>query len=78
MKLRAYLDSLPHGGVAVFAKKLGFDSPAMLYQIAKGLRPCNPALAVKIEHESDFQVTRPELRPDDWRDIWPELAEKVA
>ena len=76
MNLRAYLDSLPHGGVADFAKKVD-SKPAMLYQVAQKIRPCNPALAVRIEHESCGKVTRPELREEDWRDIWPELAASV-
>ncbi len=34
-----------------------------------------PALCVSIERESKDLITRRDLRPDDWRDIWPELAE---
>jgi DNA-binding transcriptional regulator YdaS (Cro superfamily) len=32
------------------------------------------AYCVAIEAATDGQVTRRDLRPDDWHDIWPELA----
>lgn len=35
----------------------------------------NPKLCVSIERESDSEVTRKDLRPDDWHSYWPELAE---
>lgn len=31
----------------------------------------------RMEQVTHGAVTRQELRPDDWRTIWPELAEKV-
>lgn len=31
-------------------------------------------VCVSIERETHGQVTRKDLRPDDWQDIWPELA----
>ena len=34
--------------------------------------------AVLIERHTDGAVTRQELRPDDWRDIWPELGCKCV
>lgn len=33
------------------------------------------AYCVAIEGVTDGKVTRRDLRPDDWQDIWPELAE---
>jgi len=44
-----------------------------LTNVAYGYKPCSPELAVSIERESGGAVTRPELRPEDWRKIWPEL-----
>lgn len=35
-----------------------------------------PALCVSIERESKGLVTRRDLHPDDWRDIWPELVDQ--
>jgi DNA-binding transcriptional regulator YdaS (Cro superfamily) len=34
----------------------------------------SPALCVSIERSTGGAVTRRDLRPDDWQDIWPELA----
>lgn len=39
-------------------------------------RPVPVARCVKIEQATNGEVTRKDLRPDDWFDIWPELAEK--
>lgn len=49
------------------------ESPAFLSQIASGRRPCPASLAVDIERESEKEVRRWDLRPDDWHRIWPEL-----
>lgn len=40
---------------------------------AKG-RPVPPKQCVRIEALTKGSVTRRDLRPDDWWDIWPELA----
>ncbi len=37
-----------------------------------------PALCVSIEQESKGLVTRRDLHPDDWQDIWPELVDTSA
>lgn len=37
-----------------------------------------PEYCYAIERATNGQVTRRDLRPDDWQDIWPELAEKAA
>lgn len=34
----------------------------------------SPANCVAIERATNGLVTRRDLRPDDWQDIWPELA----
>lgn len=33
---------------------------------------------VSIEKATNGQVTRKDLRPDDWQQIWPELVEKAS
>lgn len=43
----------------------------------EGGRPVPPKQCVRIERITDGRVSRRDLRPDDWRDIWPELAEQV-
>lgn len=40
-----------------------------------GGRPVPPKQCVRIERLTAGRVTRRDLRPDDWREIWPELAE---
>lgn len=74
MKLRTYLDTLPRGGVSEFAARIGV-SPVYLSQIAaeQDGRVPSPALCVVIEREAQGVVTRKDLRPSDWRAIWPEL-----
>lgn len=36
-------------------------------------RPVPPKQCVRIEQLTQGQVTRRDLRPDDWQEIWPEL-----
>lgn len=74
MKLRIYLATLPRGGVATFAQRIGV-SAVYLSQLAAGQagRTPSPALCVVIERASEAAVRRQDLRPDDWTDIWPEL-----
>jgi DNA-binding transcriptional regulator YdaS (Cro superfamily) len=45
-----------------------------LYQVIRGLKTASPALARNL-HEIDSLATLQDLRPDDWQQIWPELAE---
>lgn len=58
------------GSQSALARMLGKTQP----HIQKWLRSPNP---VRPEHcraiEMAVGVTRPQLRPDDWADIWPEL-----
>jgi DNA-binding transcriptional regulator YdaS (Cro superfamily) len=71
--LREYLDGLPRGGMAIFAKEIGV-SPVYLSQLASGQdgREPSPELCVVIENKSECRVTRRTLRAD-WKKIWPEL-----
>lgn len=41
-------------------------------------RPVPPKQCVRIEQLTRGAVTRRELRPDDWREIWPELDAAIA
>lgn len=59
-----------------FARSIGVP-PAMLYQWLRGIRPVAAKHCMKIETQTGGQVTRRELRPDDWQSIWPELATKA-
>ncbi|MGO3892433.1 MAG: transcriptional regulator [Paenalcaligenes sp.] len=55
-----------------FAQKIGV-SQAMVYQILNGIRPVSEKVCVRIEGVSERAVTRQDLRPNDWHEIWPEL-----
>jgi DNA-binding transcriptional regulator YdaS (Cro superfamily) len=60
-----------------FAKSIDV-SPGMLSQWITGHRPIAPAKCVAIEQTTKGQVSRKDLRPDDWEAIWPELADRRA
>ena len=44
-----------------------------LRNVGYGYRACGERLASAIESKSAGKVTRKELRPSDWKQIWPEL-----
>ncbi|KVO88519.1 transcriptional regulator [Burkholderia ubonensis] len=72
-KLKAYLSSLPIPERDRFAARCG-TTLAFLRNVMYGQRTAGEKLCVSIERESAKTVTRRDLRPDDWQDIWPELA----
>lgn len=72
MKLIDYLHQFERPERVAFAARCN-TSLGHIQNIAYGYKPCAPELAVSIELESGRLVTRPELRPDDWPRIWPEL-----
>lgn len=72
MKLIDYLRPFDRAERSAFAERCG-TSLGHLTNIAYGYKPCSPELAVSIELESGRAVTRPEMRPEDWARIWPEL-----
>ncbi len=74
MDLKTFLTPLTPEDRETFAKSCG-SSRGHLQNVMYGQRPCAPELAVAIEQKSAGEVTRQELRPDDWQLIWPELAE---
>lgn len=49
-----------------------------LYQVLTRRRVPSAELCVVIERESARAITRKDLRPNDWQDIWPELVVKPA
>ncbi len=76
MNLRQYLDlQQERGAAAALADKLGI-SLVYLWQIAarQGNRVPSPGLCIRFEQATDGEVTRRDLRPKDWRLIWPEMA----
>lgn len=62
---------------ASLARKLDI-SPVLISQWKTGARPIPLERCFSIEQATNGQVTRKDLRPDDWMSIWPELAEKES
>jgi len=58
------------------AQLLGCDEQ-YVYQVSKGIKTASPALARRL-HEIDPDARLQDLRPDDWSEIWPELAAATA
>lgn len=73
MKLKPYLDTMDPIDRKEFAINCG-TTIKHLSNVAYGYKPCGERLAVAIERNSSKAVTRKTLRPNDWQDIWPELA----
>lgn len=67
MKLTEYLNKTTQ---AEFAEKLGVTQ-SMVSQWKKNNRPVSPPQCIAIERATNGDVTRQELRPNDWQDIWP-------
>lgn len=76
MKLDAYL-SKNNISQADFADSIGVTQ-GMVYQWINKDRPVTPIKCVEIENKTNGQVSRKDLRPDDWKRIWPELVHKKA
>lgn len=51
-------------------------APSMIYQWRKGIRSVPVNRCLSVERATNGAVTRRDLRPDDWKDIWPELADE--
>ncbi|NYT78802.1 helix-turn-helix domain-containing protein [Alcaligenaceae bacterium] len=62
------------GSATNLAKQLGV-SPVTINQWALKQRPVPIIRCVQIEELTNGAVTRKQLRPDDWSQIWPELRE---
>lgn len=73
MKLNEYMEAGPHGRAAALAAALGVSN-VTVHLWVHGRRSVPPMRAVAIERETGGAVTRRDLRPNDWAQIWPELA----
>lgn len=49
-------------------------TPEFVSQLKRRIRPIPLDRCVSIEQATDGEVSRKDLRPDDWHLIWPELA----
>lgn len=61
------------GGPAVVAKLLGIKPPSVVGWRANGI-PDDKMIRLAPTCERMGIATRQQLRPDDWQQIWPELA----
>lgn len=71
MKLADYLEQ-EKISAAAFARKIKAHAPDVL-RWANGQRTPPVLWCVKIELTTNGKVTRADLRPNDYADIWPEL-----
>lgn len=69
MNLDQYLSDK---SAADLAKDVGV-TPVLISQWRNGIRPVPVERCVPIERATGGAVTRKDLRPDDWAQIWPEL-----
>lgn len=75
MELKQYLSELLPADREAFAVLCG-TSAKHLKNVADGFRPLDEKVCVAVEKNSHKKVTRQELKPTDWRLIWPELVIK--
>jgi len=73
MDLNSYLNRDNASSAAALARDVGV-SPALVYQWRTGRRPVPVEHCAAIERFTVGEVSRRDLRPDDWQRIWPELA----
>ena len=71
MTLTDYLKA--HSSQSELARAIGAQ-PQLVWQWANKVRPVPLERCVAIERATGGAVTRKDLRPVDWQDIWPELA----
>lgn len=72
MKLRSYLNEKGRGSLSELAKKINVNLPD-LSSWANGHRPVPIKYCLKIEKATCHQVTRKDLRPNDYKDYWTDL-----
>lgn len=73
MKLKKYIE-LKRGNAAKLARDIGAHAPDVS-DWASGGRPIPCKYGASIEIATGGKVTRKEMFPNDWQDIWPELVE---
>ncbi|KVE34309.1 transcriptional regulator [Burkholderia sp. TSV86] len=74
-KLLAFINGMAVAARANFCARIGASEGYLRKAISVG-HNLGAGLCVRIERESSHEVTRRDLRPDDWQDIWPELTEQ--
>lgn len=77
MKLSNYFEQQGRGAASRLAAMIGAYS-SDVSDWTKGRRPVPVRFAVAIEAATDRAVSRKDLHPTDWQQIWPELIELAA
>lgn len=77
MELNQYISAKGRGAVSRLAQEIGAHIPDVSRWASKQ-RPVPEKFAVAVERATGGAVTRKELRPDDWQEIWPELIDLEA
>lgn len=77
MNLSDYFSKNGRGSAQALSRRIGAHAPDVSMWARKE-RPVPVARCIEIERATDGQVTRQELRPDDWHKIWPELVETTS
>ena len=72
-KLLAYINKLTSDERSAFFYSVGTSEGYLRKACSKGQK-LGPRLCVSIERASCGEVTRRDLIPDDWHNIWPEMA----
>lgn len=65
------------GALVALSKEVGAYAPDVS-RWAAGVRSVPVERCFAIERATGGAVTRRDLRPDDWQQIWPELADSTA
>lgn len=66
----AIIKAIQHyGSITNMAKATGVSVQAIRFY-RDGRTPCNPKVAFQVERDTGGKVTRKQLRPHDWKDIW--------
>lgn len=78
MKLSEYLETGGRGSISRLAKQIGAHIPDVSSWASESDNSRSTPIhhCVKIEQATEGQVTRKDLRPDDWHLIWPELIDQ--
>jgi len=77
MQFKPYFFGLSPDERHKFAESVG-ASVGHLTNVAYGYKQMAPEICVAVERESGMQVTRQEIRPDDFPRYWPELVSEKA
>lgn len=76
MKLKSWIKS-EHGRSVALARIIGVPQ-SFVSKMASGEKPVPFDRCIPIERATGGEVTRQELRPDDWHLVWPELSKTQA